>query len=143
MRHIYCCSLYQKRARWGASRFVLETYCDHKKRSTGKISSQNGPGSVGVIPTESPLRARGRKAVNHPQRRSESTRALREIRDLFGIGAEAESKLGAGLFDGQIELEALMPLARLGSRRAGASQSRATHSLGSQLKPKPTRNRPS
>jgi hypothetical protein len=40
--------------------------------------------------------------------RSESTRALREIRDLFGIGAEAESKLGAGLFDGQLELEALM-----------------------------------
>ena len=40
--------------------------------------------------------------------RSESARALREIRDLFGIGVEAESKLGAGLFDGQLELEALM-----------------------------------
>jgi molybdenum-dependent DNA-binding transcriptional regulator ModE len=51
---------------------------------------------------------RGRKDAGDPRLLEVAMKALREIRDLFGIGAEAESKLRAASPEGGLALEALL-----------------------------------
>lgn len=78
------------------------------------------------------------KSVSHQVRKDAgdvrfleaAMKALREIRDLFKIGAEAESKLKAASPRADSRLRRSCGLERFGLRRAGASQSRAAHGLG-------------
>jgi hypothetical protein len=55
-----------------------------------------------------------RKGAGDPRFLEMAMKALREIRDLFGIGAEAESKLRAAVRENGLAIEALM--------RAGAAR---------------------
>lgn len=85
-----------------------------------------------------------RKSVTHRDRRHPgdprfleiAMKTLREIRDLFGIGAEAQSKLRAASPDGGLALEALMrgEAVRLTARWGKAVEDDTPH-YGSRLIP--------
>ena len=103
------------------------------------IESRDDSGHLGLAGKS--VTHRVRKDAGDVRYLEVAMKALREIRDLFRIGAEAESKLGVAAPEASVALEALMRTGAV-QRRAGPSQSKAARTRGcSRLKPKRTRVR--